>query len=168
MDDKKTKAQIRWMIRRDLPTVLEIEQTSFPKPWTEDCFIQALRQRNCIGMVAEVNEEVVGFIIYELNKKRINVINMAVSPDWRNKGIATDMLNKLKAKLSVNRRDRIEANVAESNLDAQIFFKMQSFLCIKINKNFYVEDKEDAYLFEYICLADAVAEDGLENGRMCG
>ena len=69
MDVKKDfdmNVHIRWMIRRDMPEVLEIEQSSFEFPWTEEDFIRCLRQRNCIGMVAEYDEKVVGFMIYEL------------------------------------------------------------------------------------------------------
>ncbi len=66
-----TKAQvrvhIRWMIRRDMPEVLAIEHASFEFPWCEEEFLRVLRQRNCIGMVAEhARSRVVGFMIYEL------------------------------------------------------------------------------------------------------
>ena len=53
------------MIRRDMPEVLAIEGESFEFPWLEDDFIHCLRQRNCIGMVAEHEDRVVGFMIYE-------------------------------------------------------------------------------------------------------
>ena len=50
---------IRWMIRRDMPEVLSIENESFEFPWSEEDFIRCLRQRNCIGMVAEHHDRVV-------------------------------------------------------------------------------------------------------------
>ena len=43
------KPQIRWLIRRDMPEVMEIENRSFEFPWVEDEFLACLRQRNCIG-----------------------------------------------------------------------------------------------------------------------
>jgi ribosomal-protein-alanine N-acetyltransferase len=43
------EVQIRWMIRRDMPEVLEIERQSFEFSWTEEDFLCCLRQRNCIG-----------------------------------------------------------------------------------------------------------------------
>jgi ribosomal-protein-alanine N-acetyltransferase len=55
---------IRWMIRRDMPEVLHTEQGAFEYAWTEEDFLRCLRQRNCIGMVAEQGEKVVGFMIY--------------------------------------------------------------------------------------------------------
>ena len=56
------------MIRRDMPEVIPIETASFEFPWSEDDFVRCLRQRNCIGMVAEMDDQVVGFMIYELHK----------------------------------------------------------------------------------------------------
>ena len=82
------RVHIRWMIRRDMPEVLGIEEASFEFPWLEEDFIRCLRQRNCIGMVAEYDDGVVGFMIYELNKSRIQVLNFAVHPDHRRSGLA--------------------------------------------------------------------------------
>ena len=54
--DFEINVHIRWMIRRDMPEVLGIENSSFEFSWSEDDFIRCLRQRNCIGMVAEYDE----------------------------------------------------------------------------------------------------------------
>ena len=53
---QQLSVHIRWMIRRDMSDVLEIENNSFEFPWFEEDFIRCLRQRNCIGMVAEYDE----------------------------------------------------------------------------------------------------------------
>ena len=50
---QKLRIHIRWMIRRDMPEILEIEKQSFEFPWCEEDFIRCLRQRNCIGMVRQ-------------------------------------------------------------------------------------------------------------------
>ncbi len=61
---------VRWMIRRDMSDVLAIESESFEFPWSEEEFVRCLRQRNCIGMVAELDDRIVGYMIYELHKNR--------------------------------------------------------------------------------------------------
>ena len=61
------KVSIRWFIKRDMPKVLKIQE-NFEFSWEEEDFIEALVQTNCIGMVAEANNKIVGFIIYELYK----------------------------------------------------------------------------------------------------
>ena len=91
---------IRWMIRRDMPAVLAIEQECFEFPWFEEDFIRCLRQRNCIGMVAEASERVVGFMVYELHKNRLHVLNFAVHEQFRRRGVAAQMAKKLIGKLS--------------------------------------------------------------------
>ena len=86
---QEIRVHIRWMIRRDMPEVLEIEERSFEFPWTEEDFIRCLRQRNCIGMVAEHDERVVGFMIYELHKTRLHLLNFCVHRDLRRRGVGT-------------------------------------------------------------------------------
>lgn len=136
------------MIRPDLPTVLQIEVESFEFPWTEEEFIRCLRQRNCIGMVAEVNCSVVAFMIYELHKNRLHVLNFAVAQSHRRTGVGTAMVNKLKSKLSSDRRNRILLEVRETNLAAQLFFRKQGFKAISILRDFYEDTTEDAYLMQ--------------------
>ncbi len=96
----------RWMIRRDMPEVLEIEAGSFEHPWTEEDFLVCLRQRNCIGMVAEQGEYVRGFMIYELHKAKLHILDFAVCPKYRRASIAAQMVIKLLSKLSSHRRTR--------------------------------------------------------------
>lgn len=139
---------IRWMIRRDMPAVLDIEAQSFEYSWSEEDFVRCLRQRNCIGMVAEQDDQVVGFMIYELHKNRLHILNFAVSPDARRQGIGTTMVDKLIGKLSHERRNRIMLEVRETNLDAQIFFRSLGFRAISVLRDFYEDSPEDAYLMQ--------------------
>jgi ribosomal-protein-alanine N-acetyltransferase len=81
-----TEVQIRWMIRRDMPEVLEIENQSFEFPWSEEDYISCLSQRNCIGMVAEHDERIAGVMLYELLKSKLHVLNFAVHPEFQRQG----------------------------------------------------------------------------------
>lgn len=136
---------VRWMIRRDLLTVLEIERLSFEFPWTEDDYLSYLRQASCVAMVAEIGERVVGVMVYELQKVRLLVTNFAVHPDFRRQGVGSAMVRKLESKLSQQRRNEIVLDVRESNLGAQLFFKSQGFYCNEVLRGFYEETSEDAY-----------------------
>ena len=140
---------IRWMVRRDLPEVLEIERESFEFPWDEDEFIRSLRQRNCIGMVAEHDEQVVGFMLYELHKKCLRLINFAVDSDVRHRGVGTQLVAKLQGKLTEQRRNRILLEVRETNLPAQLFFQHLGFRAVSILRDFYDDTTEDAYLMQF-------------------
>jgi len=146
----RLRIQLRWMIRRDMPEVLAIEQEAFEFPWSDEDFTRCLRQRNCIGMVAEVGDSVVAFMIYELHRTRLHVLNFAVRRSHRRLGIGTQMMGKLFAKLSVERRDRILLEVRERNLPAQVFFRSLGYRAITVLKDFYEDSTEDAYVMQFL------------------
>jgi ribosomal-protein-alanine N-acetyltransferase len=148
-EKRRLQVHIRWMIRRDMTEVLEIERTSFEYAWTEEDFLHCLRQRNCIGMVAEHNEQVVGFMIYELHKAKLHLLNFAVASEFHRHGVGSQMVAKLKSKLSRERRSRLELQVRETNLSAQVFFRSQDFRATAVLRDFYEDSSEDAYLMQY-------------------
>ena len=152
------RVHIRWMIRRDMPEVLQAEQQSFDYSWTEEDFLRCLRQRNCIGMVAEFNDKVVGFMIYELHKTKLHILNFAVGPRCRRMGIAGQMVSKLIGKLSSHRRTRITLAVRERNLTAQLFFRAQDFRAMKVLRGYYEDSGEDAFLMQYHIAGEYVDE----------
>lgn len=140
---------IRWMIRRDLAEVVEIERLSFEQRWDEKVFLQVLRQRTCIGIVAEHNHRVVGFMVYELHKNMIAILNFAVHPDYQNKRVGAQLINRVKDKLSQQRRREIILEVRETNLPAQIFFRKMDFRAVSVLENYFEDVGEDAYLMVY-------------------
>ena len=146
------------MIRRDMREVLDVEREAFEFPWSDEDFTRCLRQRNCIGMVAESGDSVVAFMIYELHRSRLHVLNFAVARSHRRLGVGTRMMEKLVGKLSPERRSRIVLEVRETNLPAQLFFRSLGFRAISVLKDFYQDTTEDAYLMHYVSLAAASVE----------
>ena len=146
---KQSNTRTRWLIRRDLPDVLAIEYDSFDNPWSESDFLAALRQRNCIGLVAERDDRIVGFMIYELHKHRLRVLNFAVCGDSRRSEVGTQMIQKLIGKLSLQRRKEITLEVRETNLPAQLFFKSQGIRAIEVIRDYYEDTDEDAFVMRY-------------------
>ena len=163
-EQDQARVHIRWMIRRDMPEVLQAEQLSFEYAWTEEDFLRCLRQRNCIGMVAEHGEKVVGFMIYELHKNKLHILNFAVHPAWRRLAVGAQMVAKLISKLSSHRRTRITLEVRETNLAAQLFFRKQEFRAVRVLRQFYEDSGEDAFLMEYR-FGDDVGEIGRASCR---
>jgi ribosomal-protein-alanine N-acetyltransferase len=158
-EKEQVRVHIRWMIRRDMPEVLHTEQESFEFAWTEEDFLRCLRQRNCIGMVAEQGEKVVGFMIYELHKSKLHVLNFAVSPNWRRGGIGAQMVAKLISKLSNHRRTRITLEIRETNLQAQLFFRAQGFRATRVLRGYYEDTGEDAFVMEYRFATDTCEDE---------
>ena len=157
-EKEQVRVHIRWMIRRDMPEVLQTEQESFEYAWTEEDFLRCLRQRNCIGMVAEQGEKVVGFMIYELHKAKLHILNFAVHPSCRRFHVGAQMVAKLISKLSSHRRTRITLEVRETNLSAQLFFRAQGFKAVRVLRTYYEDSGEDAFLMQYR-LADDNSEE---------
>jgi len=146
---KTMRCHIRWMIRCDIPEVLAIEREGFEFPWTEREFIRCLRQNNCVGMVAEHEKRVVGFMIYELHTSWLHVLNFAVAADHRRRGVGRQMVAKLIAKLSSQRRSQILLEARETNLAGQLFFRSLGFRAVSVLRGFYAETDEDAYVMTY-------------------
>jgi [ribosomal protein S18]-alanine N-acetyltransferase len=156
--EERLRIHVRWMIRRDMREVLDVEREAFEFPWCDEDFTRCLRQRNCIGMVAESGDSVVAFMIYELHRSRLHVLNFAVARSHRRLGVGTRMMEKLAGKLSPERRSRIVLEVRETNLPAQLFFRSLGFRAISVLKDFYQDTTEDAYLMHYVSLVAAAAE----------
>jgi ribosomal-protein-alanine N-acetyltransferase len=140
---------IRWSIRRDMPEMLAIEAASFNCPWTEKDFIICLRQRNSIGIVAEHKDRIVGYMVYELHKTQIQVLNFATAPDFLRRGVGTQMIAKLIGKLTAQRRNQITLEVCETNDDAILFYRSMGFRAVEVLRDYYIQHEEDAYRFVY-------------------
>lgn len=144
---------VRWMIRRDMPEILSIEQACFAEPWVEGDFIQCLREGITIGMVVEVKDRVCAFMVYRLQKKSLHVLNFAVDPLWQRIGLGRAMVDKLVSKLSGHRRATISMDTSERNGIAHLFLRANRFLAIEVTEGFY-DDGAAAYRFEYTMESD--------------
>jgi len=131
----------------DMGKILDIEDKCSQSPWNEEDFTQELRPRNCMAMVAEQGDDnVTGFIIYTVDKGHINIIKLAVHPDHQKTGVGKAMIDTLQNKLS--HQNQITLEVRETNLAAQLFFKSIGFKAISVERNFYEDTGEDAYLMQ--------------------
>lgn len=143
------RVYVRWLIRRDMPEVIAIEKESFEFPWLEKDFLRCLRQGNCVGIVAEHENHVAGFMIYILNKTWIDIWNFAVASEYRRRGVGWQMVSKLISKLSLQGQTCIMLEVREKNLPAQLFFRACGFRAVSVLRDFYQDTPEDAYQMQY-------------------
>lgn len=100
-------------------------------------------------MVAKWGEKVVGFMIYELHKTKLRILNLAVHPEHRRIGVGIQLAEHLVRKLSSHRRTRLVVEVRETNLDAQLFFREAEFRATSVSRQFYADSDEDAFVMEY-------------------
>lgn len=146
-------SHIRWLTYADMPAVLQIERDCYEYgPWEKEDFLAFLGSYNSIAIVAEYGGDIRGFMLYEITQVKFNIIECAVDPKFRNKGIGRRLVEKLKERLAVNKRCRISVEVREHNLDAQLFFRALGFKAITTTKAFYDDNNEDAIRMVYRCL----------------
>ncbi len=139
----------RWMIRRDYRDIGPVE-AEMPEHlrWTEEDYLRALRERSTIGFVAEHDDRPIGWVIYELNPDFLEVVRIVVAPEFRRRGVATQMVTRLKGKLSPERRTMLWVRVREDDLPLQLFMRRQGFLATEIHRHWY-DDGATSYLMEY-------------------
>ena len=127
------KIYTRWMISRDLPQVLEIDSNSYENWYTESELVAALRVRFRIGLVAEFDDTIAGYLLYELHQSFLHVSRLAVDPRFRRKYVATQLINRIKSQtLNNKRRNRVVTSVCEYNVPGQLFLRANAFHCFGI------------------------------------
>lgn len=131
---KACQINVRWMILRDMDEILVTEHLSSKHHWSEDDFLHHLRKRNCIGQVAEIGDSVIGHCLYELERDRLEIVNLAVHPAFRRRGVASKFIEKLIGKLSTYRYQRLAINVADDALPAHLFLRHHGFKCTRIKR----------------------------------
>lgn len=143
------RIHVRWLVQKDLEMVLPMACQCIERRWTEQDFLELLRRRNHIVLVAECQGRVVGFVLYELTKTRIHLLHIGVAAAERTQNVGRQLVQKLIGKLGVRRRSRIQCGVPERNLDAQLFFRRLGFRAESIRRRLDAERQEDVYLMRY-------------------
>ncbi len=148
---EKTYPHMRWMIKLDQIEVLDIIFESFENPWLKDDLVKCFKIENNIGLVAEDEQKVKGFIIYHQDKTKLELLNLGVHPDYRRQGIGTFMINHLKKSRLIERRKVFEAYIRESNLVGQLFLNKNGFVTENnpIIRDYYEDTGESAYKLIY-------------------
>lgn len=146
--------KLRWAVVNDLPSLIRIEEECFDYYWSEETFKKLIQSRNHVVIAAEVDGQVVGFMAYELQENNIDLLGVAVLPDYWRQGIAKAMVKRLKDKLRptgqrTQARATVTARVRETNTRAHYFFKAMGFKAVRVIEGNYADTDEAAYAFEY-------------------
>jgi ribosomal-protein-alanine N-acetyltransferase len=132
------------LLREDLvPAAAAIEKACLSTAWTES----QLRDlgENTLYLVALLDGEAVGILSVSLSLFDGEVLNLAVLPSARKRGVAQSLLDALWGKLP-RECEALFLEVAESNLPARNLYEKNGFLPVGRRKNFY--GSEDALLLE--------------------
>ena len=126
--------------------VAELEKICFSDPWSENSVASELNNPLSVWLVAEENGIVCGYVGSQTVLDETDMMNIAVHPDFRRKGIAAALIAEL-VRLLKERGSRIlRLEVRESNLPAIALYKAMGFTQLGLRKNYYRNPKENALI----------------------
>jgi ribosomal-protein-alanine N-acetyltransferase len=123
---------------------MAIERTSFRFPWSSGFFRQELQVACARSILAEIEGQIVGYVLFWLLPGAIDIHNIAVHVDYRRRGIARLLLGKVVAEARNQSSLRVMLEVRRSNLPAQKLYQSLGFLITGVRKGYYSDDGEDA------------------------
>ncbi len=150
------KVRIEQMRMEDLDEVMIIEKASFITPWTRGMFIEELGSRHSVCLVARMPDEsgsgengkIIGFVCSSFILDEIHILNIAVHPSYRRKGVAGLMIKEI-IKKGYERGSRyIFLEVRVKNKAAIRFYEKLGFKVIGLRKGYYADTGEDALIME--------------------
>lgn len=135
---------IREMQESDLLQVAAIEKANFSVPWSLESFRESMELEHTIYMVAEEQENIMGYCgMYRVFNEG-EIVNMAVAEAYRRRKVASQLLEQLFAQSSELKVDNFFLEVRESNQPAIQLYKKLGFTEAGIRKNFYEKPRENA------------------------
>jgi ribosomal-protein-alanine N-acetyltransferase len=134
----------------DLEAVLDIERVSFPAPWCKDHFVAELESSFSFPMVVtDFEGNILGYICPMLVMDEGHILNVAVRPDLRGKGIGGLLVRKVIDECGFLGAEYVSLEVRTSNSVAISLYRQIGFV-ITGRRNKYYENGEDAFIMEYI------------------
>lgn len=126
--------------------IAELEKICFSDPWSENSVASELNNPLSVWLVAEENGIVCGYVGSQTVLDETDMMNIAVHPDFRRKGIAAALIAEL-VRLLKERGSRIlRLEVRESNAPAISLYETMGFTQLGLRKNYYRNPKENALI----------------------
>ncbi|MCL6107045.1 MAG: ribosomal protein S18-alanine N-acetyltransferase [Actinobacteria bacterium] len=139
-------ALIRPMRLADLNDVVKIEKASFPRPWSHNAFITQLAKDASVCLVAEVDQQVIGYTIATQYVEVWHLLDLAVREDYRRQYVATELLEFLFELCGREQHRGYTLEVRKSNRGAIKMYESFGFICTGLRKGYYSDNSEDALI----------------------
>jgi [ribosomal protein S18]-alanine N-acetyltransferase len=145
-----TTIELRILGLGDLRAIEEIERRSYPTPWSRSMFAGELAKPSsiCLGAFEAEGEdgELCGYLIVSRYVDAWHVMNIAVDPDQRGRGIATMLLERLFELTADDARRGYTLEVRVSNATAIALYERLHFEARGIRRGYYTDNREDALI----------------------
>jgi ribosomal-protein-alanine N-acetyltransferase len=135
---------VRRLAYSDLPAVISIERRSFPSPWSLAMFVLELSKPSGICLAATGGEELLGYLVCSRYDRVWHVMNVAVAPERRRQGVASQLIGQLIAEAGSELPFTLEVRV--SNRDAIAMYEKLGFRSAGVRPRYYQDNGEDALI----------------------
>jgi [ribosomal protein S18]-alanine N-acetyltransferase len=136
--------ELRRLSLSHLGDIEGIEKNAYPTPWSRTMFASELAKPTSICLGAFEGEQLVGYIINSRYVDAWHVMNVAVDPDHRRRGIATRLLEALFEMTKNDGRRGYTLEVRVSNAGAIDLYERLGFERRGVRKGYYTDNREDA------------------------
>jgi [ribosomal protein S18]-alanine N-acetyltransferase len=132
----------------DLDALEPIERVSYPTPWSRAMFVTELTKPSSRSLAAVVEEtgELAGYLILSRYVDAWHVMNVAVAPAHRRRGVASALLRRLFAETGVDEQRGYTLEVRVSNEAAIALYERFGFRSSGLRPGYYTDNREDAII----------------------
>ena len=145
-----TTIELRRLDLDDLDEIDEIERRCYPTPWSRSMFAGELSKATsiCLGAFAADGEDgvLIGYLVVSRYVDAWHVMNVAVDPDHRGRGVATMLLERLFELTVDDARRGYTLEVRVSNATAIALYERLGFTSSGLRRGYYTDNREDALI----------------------
>ena len=143
---------LRRLAYSDLPQVLAIERRAFPTPWSLAMFVLELSKPSGICLAAERSDRIVGYLVCSRYDTVWHLMNVAVDPAQRRRGVATALIERLFGQAD-KPGEQYTLEVRRSNFEAIEMYEGFGFSGAGYRRGYYHDNREDALIMWRIVAA---------------
>lgn len=137
---------IRKMEQRDVPAIAALERICFSDPWSENSIASELENPLSYWLVADDNGCIAGYVGSQSVLDAADMMNIAVSPDYRRRGVAKALVDELILYLQEKRVIALLLEVRVSNVAAISLYQKMGFQQVGYRPKYYRNPREDALI----------------------
>lgn len=138
---------IRRMKIEDLDRVMEIEHELFKEPWKKEDYEDQFSEDKkdlCYLYVKEVDNKIVGVAGFWQIFDRAEIITIGITSDYQGRGYGQKLLEEMINQAIQNASETMFLEVRVSNTKAQNLYKKLGFEQLRVRKDYYADNHEDA------------------------
>lgn len=134
------------MTAEHVPQVAVLERCCFEAPWSERSIASELTNPLSLWLVALDGDKVIGYVGSQSVLGEADMMNVAVSPDYRRLGIAQNLVERLVQALCGRSVQSLALEVRASNAPAKALYSKLGFTQVGLRPNYYRNPREDALI----------------------